>query len=793
MLNIKELHAWLAHQSYNTWCNYIVRVETDLETIPAPPTVGYLGPQFRSAWNETWSERASSPYVRGAPDSLRTERLFTNERGRWRVPNRLDVMDFGNEKVYCALGAYAAETHPDLSRVIKLCGPQKRDIPLSPPHYDLPGGNAYQTIKSNRCLVFAVSYHHNGKDNACLFRHCDSQVQRRVSGTGLVVTTVTDGRVEVEMLDFAPLDPSLSLTCRVFTARNLTDSPITGLSLATILTSSEPWQDVAWANGALTVTDPAAGHGVLIYAPGMDCEEEGTTLLDGEPEMGWQNIVLATAPIDLAPGTSGEAWLALVPLVSSDDPEQEKAAGALESFSPLEAADVTARAWTEWSSRVSFESDSAPLTDLVDNLQVLLKTHEGVNGYHLGTTYQRHTHGWVRDNCLIQRGLLAGGRVEEARKNLDGFSACWEKSGVAVGYHVFSRRDWSPRPTAELYAYLILMVRDYHLWVGNPDLVKKYWPMVEECADRLYTNDRGLAGFDGDEIWYWELDQERLWKAYGDDRSTLDQASVLDNCWLAIAALTYAAREAGARGEKEKDETWTQKRDRIAQAVEARMWSEENGCYHSLLMPDGRPYHSPFVNGLCTPQFWGVAETREGSLAAGVRHCWDRLHISEGLVRGNTETSTYAGLTPPFFLHALSSLDANLADSVLQALLRQMPSSGGIWEYTVVECPVTFTDKRRAGDSGVLLAAVLHYLFGFVPTPDGFRISPHMPSFCKHMRLAGLVYRGINLSLTADETGTRVERDGKPWIKIPAGHSITYEIASNKLDEFEQKDLLGSK
>ena len=35
-----------------------------------------------------------------------------------------------------------------------------------------------------------------------------------------------------------------------------------------------------------------------------------------------------------------------------------------------------------------------------------------------------------------------------------------------------------------------------------------------------------------------------------------------------------------------------------------------------------------------------------------------------------------------------------------------LPSSGGIWEYTVVECPVTNTDKRRAGDSGVLLAAL---------------------------------------------------------------------------------------
>jgi hypothetical protein len=429
----------------------------------------------------------------------------------------------------------------------------------------------------------------------------------------------------------------------------------------------------------------------------------------------------------------------------------------------------------------------------VDSLQVLLKTHEGVNGFHLGTTYQRHTHGWVRDNCLIQRGLLAGGRVEEAKKNLDGFFACWEKRGVAVGYHILSRRDWAPRPTLELYSYLILMVRDYHFWAGDPDLVREYWPMVEECAEKLSANRAGLAGFDGDEIWYWELDQEQLWQHSREDRSALDQASVLDNCWLAIAALTYAAAEADSRGEKEKAEAWAQKRDGIARAVEARMWSAESGCYHSLLMPDGSPYHSPFVNGLCTPQFWGVAETRPGSLAAGVRHCWERLRTPEGLVRGNTDTSTYAGLTPAFFLHALASLDAALAESYLPALLRQIPSSGGIWEYTVVECPVTYTDKRRAGDSGVLLAAVLHYLFGFVPMRGGFRISPHLPSFCRHMQLTGLVYRGIGLSLTTDEMGTHIARNGEPWLTIPAGYGIAYEIDDDKLEEFRQEDLLAVK
>jgi hypothetical protein len=122
-----------------------------------------------------------------------------------------------------------------------------------------------------------------------------------------------------------------------------------------------------------------------------------------------------------------------------------------------------------------------------------------------------------------------------------------------------------------------------------------------------------------------------------------------------------------------------------------------------------------------------------------------------------------------------------------------MPSSGGIWEYTVVECPVTDMDKRRGGDSGVLLAALLHYLFGFVATAQGFCISPHLPSFCRHMQLTGLVYRGIGLSLSADETGTQVTRDGRPWLTIPAGQGTSYEIEGDRLERFVQEDRLGMK
>lgn len=789
MTKQNDWNSWLNKQSFNSWKNYVVRAEGNEKLREAPAPEGYLGPQFRNAWNPLWTERSASPYVAHAEDALRTERVFTNQAGRWIVPNRLDVMDFGNEKVYCAIGAYAAEESPDLTRIIKVCGPQKRVIPLSPPHYDLPGGNVYKRVPETRCLVMGIQYEWKGKPVDFLFRHAESQIQQRIRQSGIVVSTVTDGRIEVSVIDFAPLQPSLALISRVVFVKNTQADPVSGLRIKSILTSSKPWPVHTEAGGRLEVSDAEAGHGLVMQVPGATFFEE-RGLFANEPEAGWQNIGLVTAPIDLEGKGSHSSWMGLVPTIAAGDEEQDIALAALPGFQPLEALEITRTAWLDWSKEVVFDSDNEVVNDLVDSLQVLLKTHEGVNGYHLGTTYQIHTHGWVRDNYLIQRGLLAGGRVSAAKINLDGFFDCWKKSGVAVGYHVFSRRDWSPRPTAELYAYLILMVRDYHWWMGDAASVEKYWPMVEACAEGLYTNEAGLAGFDGDEIWYWELDQQKLWADYGNDRQALDQASVLDNCWLSIAALEYAAGQAGSKSDAKRQADWLTKKENIQKAVEARMWSQKENSYHSLLMPDGSPYRSPFVNGLCTPQFWGITDLDEAKFAGGVRNCWNKLHTSEGIVRGNTETSTYAGLTPGFFLHALATLDAEMSETVFRSLLQQIPSSGGIWEYTVVECPVTFSDKRRGGDSGVLLAAVLHYLLGFTATAEGFTLNPHLPSFCTRMSLKGIVYRGMTMNFGMDQSGTEVEVDGKPATRLPAGQALAYSQLTGQWQMQAQADRL---
>lgn len=65
-----------------------------------------------------------------------------------------------------------------------------------------------------------------------------------------------------------------------------------------------------------------------------------------------------------------------------------------------------------------------------------------------------------------------------------------------------------------------------------------------------------------------------------------------------------------------------------------------------------------------------------------------------------------------------------------------------------------------------------------------------MPSCCRHMLLIGLVYKGIGLSLTADEMGTDSAWNGNPWVSIPTASGIAYEIDGDMLEEIRLKDLL---
>ncbi len=765
--------SWLRNIHYSSWESTIIPYDGNGKILRTPEISTMPAGTTMQEWKDRW---VKAPYLEGLSHA-RPDRLIKDKRGRWRISSKPDTGDIGNRNIFGVIGGlFPLEEQYDLTRIIKLCGPSKRDIPLSCPHYDLPGGTEFKKIESTRVILYGCSYKTGKKKRSLLFRDMPVQYLRRVEGTAIIVSSVENEEIRISVIDFAPMEPELSLFCRVFIAENLKDTPLKDLTIHQIPVNSGRTWKISASGLFKHFIDKSDATGFSLY-PACIQKNMKPSLLQGKHEAGWQQIDLPLhLPVVAQYGTAF-SFSIIIPRIKGGDPEESRAMKAALIFDPWKNLISTQKRWKYWSDRLTLKSGDSHLDGLVDSLQVLLKTHEGKNGIHTGSSFQRHTHCWCRDNYMIQRGLLSAGRFEEAEVNLRGFVTSWQYSGVCNGYNLNTHASWGPNPTTEVCSYLILMVRDLHLWTGREPVYHGVWEMIKQCADTIRANSKGLIGFDGDEIWIWELEEKlfREWKEF-------DQYAVLDNCWLAIAALDYAERIAGIHGLISRANDWGRKKQKISAAVEEKLWDPSCRRYSSFLFPDGKRFSGLLVNGLCTPYYIGVKEVRPGSYATGIKECGDKLKTAEGVIKGNSLTDIYAGLSTAFYLHALGSISSYKAgDEYLKALMSALPASGAPWEYSSVDCPVTGYDKRRAADSGVFLTALIHYITGLEPTWDGFILRPHLPYFCSdNLKFEGLRFHQHSLSLVLDRSGTQVTLDERKSQYVPNGSAFKWDINEKK-------------
>jgi hypothetical protein len=105
----------------------------------------------------------------------------------------------------------------------------------------------------------------------------------------------------------------------------------------------------------------------------------------------------------------------------------------------------------------------------------------------------------------------------------------------------------------------------------------------------------------------------------------------------------------------------------------------------------------------------------------------------------------------------------------------------------VVDMPYTGTDKRRGGDSGVLLAAVIDYLVGVRPCWTGFTVRPHVPRTCRRISVAGLRLPGGRLDVEAGRWGSRVSYRGCELARLLPGAGLAWDAASGSAKRLERK------
>ena len=159
---------------------------------------------------------------------------------------------------------------------------------------------------------------------------------------------------------------------------------------------------------------------------------------------------------------------------------------------------------TDFTSRLTAKNpDKKLILDQIDNVAVLLKTQQSVEGallaghfYHLG---------YVRDQYGVSRGFLALGYYSEARKILDFYWQIWKKFEVlhnaqAIGvpgiFHIHENDE------VEMTGYLIIQAFDYMKKSNDIQFVKTIYPMLQWAWSVQKKNVvKNMLPFNGDETY----------------------------------------------------------------------------------------------------------------------------------------------------------------------------------------------------------------------------------------------------------------------------------------------------
>ncbi len=392
----------------------------------------------------------------------------------------------------------------------------------------------------------------------------------------------------------------------------------------------------------------------------------------------------------------------------------------------------------KWSNKIEIKTTSENINDLIDSLLNHLKLHSSPYGLHTGSVYYSHNSAFIRDNYQLQRGLMKAGRLSAGVRNLDFFSKAIEKSGLRNSYNLqnYSGPVSSKELRVELPAYLCLAAQNLLEWTGNWEGLANYYEMIRYCMDISLSGANGLFILNSDEQW--------IWSCYVDEISYY-----LDNSLLMIAANDFATHISDFLGTeiKEKKQEWQQKQKKWAESMFKSYYMPKEyrfavgmdcmGTQDTSLIPTilSRPVHLHMIPIL---EKWFIQLKKEGKLTD--KYIARPYHIIKnnldliwevmsnlGTIRAHSKTCAVAGNTPAYYLYAVSDLDLPFKDDLFELVLEFPNCTGAVNEIHDIYNKSWGTERRRVGDSGILLEGILHYLFGIVPERQSILFDPHAP------------------------------------------------------------------
>jgi glycogen debranching enzyme len=186
---------------------------------------------------------------------------------------------------------------------------------------------------------------------------------------------------------------------------------------------------------------------------------------------------------------------------------------------------------------------------------------------------------FVWDSCFSVLGYAYGWRQFPVTASLDCLYATQEDGGyidrchdVRDGTALVYEPGFGPNPPLFAAAELALMNL-----TGNADRVAAVYPVLRDHFGWIEANRRLPSGL------YWTTGL-----ANGRDNAPCEGAESLDMTAQMAQFARECAELAGLLGRRDEAAAWLRKKEEIAAALNAILWSDELGCYAYSLV-DGRP------------------------------------------------------------------------------------------------------------------------------------------------------------------------------------------------------------
>jgi len=594
-------------------------------------------------------------------------------------------------------------------------------------------------------------------------RDFDREWLSQVRGAPVSVTRGDVGDNVLYTVDLAPIPASGPVPAAIL--RWLAVQPgAEGQALEVCVTSYQP---LALQEG---VPMWAQGGGRSLALSGDWAERDGAWCLDlGSP----------TEPVMLP-----------VLFVFAEDPQTAAAAAQVD--------DATARAWTadtlaHWAdfsaTGVQLSSPDQRIEDLYAGLRTSVRVQQTAAG---GISpMSRYTGVWLRDTIGPVRFFSRAGLFDEAREMLDYLYLCHQDRGDfgnacasdLPADAVLPDPDWANLPplagrtAAEGPSYVPLAWTTWARWSGDWTPIADHWPYLSRAVLAQQMDEQGRQTWSGDETFRiamnvaFGLELEVPWQ---------DIAWSSNSSLLMAAASDAMADAAGRVGEDAApfeasaalarhalDTTFTQPEGHIAAAQ-----------YYDGT-PEGRPYEDVLLKMLWLPVYdvddprvlraVGSLRTYAQPAPGAFQSPMDPRYQDNNLLGGATQ-GYGTGMTPGYSLFALNKLGA--ADT--EAAFNWLPyyadaggqySEGAIWDdgsavqsgYDPGGLLGDFAARYRPWEGGIVGDALLAYLVGAEPTPDGLRLRPHLPNGLPWLDVEQVSARDqvVDLRLEQDRSGLR--------------------------------------